>query len=375
MAKGHAIAKCISLLAAALSVFPQFAFAQKEIAPAAAAIATDIASMSKRSVGVIDFVNLQGATSELGRFVAEEMALGIITARKGLTVVERNQLRAVMQEIKRGEQGIVDPAMAKQLGKILGVDVLVIGTMTDIGESVHIVVKAIDAGNAQIVAATSFDLARTPAIVEISKNSLSTGSTSSASGEPSRVSTGVMAGEITVPSSGTSYGASALQSSTPSEPVYRSGALQVSATSLALSSNGRRAVLNLTIENLLAETVMIAVPRQTTDCVPGNIYPTRGIFTPQPCPAPPPAMSLSDNRGNSWSPVSLRGVSLIETNSFTTIGSFSSISPHQRANLVATFATEGNAGTEVTFSMELETKSNQGRQPNSIVITGIKARR
>jgi curli biogenesis system outer membrane secretion channel CsgG len=47
----------------------------------------------------------------------------------GYNVIERTQLDAILKEYQLSSQGITDPAEAKRLGKIAGVDALVIGSI------------------------------------------------------------------------------------------------------------------------------------------------------------------------------------------------------------------------------------------------------
>jgi len=141
--------------------------AQKEIGVASDLLATNVVASGRKSVAVVDFGDLQGNVTELGRFVAEELALGLVVAGKGLTVVDRTHLRVLMKENKLGESGLIDPATARKLGQIIGVDALVTGTITPFADSVRVVVKVLDTSSAQIVAATSIDIASTQTIQDL----------------------------------------------------------------------------------------------------------------------------------------------------------------------------------------------------------------
>ncbi|MBZ5725827.1 MAG: CsgG/HfaB family protein [Acidobacteriia bacterium] len=117
---------------------------QKEIPSAAMSVAEALAESGKRSVAVVDFTDLRGDVTELGRFVAEELALGLVTAKKNFSVVDRTHLRAILQENKLGSSGLIDPATARKLGQITGVEALVTGSMTVLGDRVHLVIKVLD---------------------------------------------------------------------------------------------------------------------------------------------------------------------------------------------------------------------------------------
>src|SRR5207247_4262325 len=93
---------------------------QREIPAVASAIADDIKASTKGSVAVVDFTDLQGNVTELGRFVAEELELGLVTAKKNFSLVDRTHLRLILQENKLGLSGLIDPATARKLGQITG---------------------------------------------------------------------------------------------------------------------------------------------------------------------------------------------------------------------------------------------------------------
>jgi TolB-like protein len=154
---------------------------------------------TRKTVAVVDFTDLQGAATELGRYLAEELSVMLAGAGKNFTVVDRAHLRAILQEHKLNASGLIDPQTARQLGKIAGVDTLVAGTLTPFGDSVRLTVKLLDAQTAGMLAATTADIPRTKAIDELLGRSLAAPAANSpvapqpASSESQRVqSVGVM---------------------------------------------------------------------------------------------------------------------------------------------------------------------------------------
>ncbi|HHU92811.1 MAG TPA: hypothetical protein GXZ20_06695 [Halanaerobiaceae bacterium] len=53
-----------------------------------------------------------------------------IVQKENIRVIERNRIAEVMQEQDFGQTGRVDPATAAEIGRILGVDYLILGTLT-----------------------------------------------------------------------------------------------------------------------------------------------------------------------------------------------------------------------------------------------------
>lgn len=157
------------LVVAALGYFvaaPTLAY-QREVQNAAGALAEKLAASGKRSIAVVDFTDLQGNVTELGRFLAEELSVALASGSQPVEVVDRTHLKVLLQEHKLSATGLIDPATAKKLGQIAGVDALVTGTLTPFGDSVRLALKVLDTSTARIVAASSAEIAKTKAIEEL----------------------------------------------------------------------------------------------------------------------------------------------------------------------------------------------------------------
>lgn len=131
------------------------------------ALASRLQQAGRSTVAVVDFTDLQGGATELGRYLAEELSVTLAMSAKGFTVIDRTHLKAILQEHKLGASGLIDSLTARQLGKIAGVDTLITGTLTPFGDSVRLTVKALDSQTAGMLAATSADIPRTKAIEEL----------------------------------------------------------------------------------------------------------------------------------------------------------------------------------------------------------------
>jgi TolB-like protein len=132
------------------------------------AIGKSMTAASKKSVAVLDFVDLNGRPVCLGQVLAEELSVGLVSSGQGFETVSRNdtRLRAVLNEQKLGASGIVDPQSAVRLGQVIGVQALVTGTITPIGDRVRVTLTVIDSMTARIVGGTATQIPRTRAIDE-----------------------------------------------------------------------------------------------------------------------------------------------------------------------------------------------------------------
>lgn len=94
-------------------------------------------------VAVADFPDLQGATSDLGRFIASRLTTRLAQDKK-FFVIERQRLGQVLAELKFSMSDLVDPTKAKRLGQMAGVEAIVVGTVSDLGNQVDLDARLIE---------------------------------------------------------------------------------------------------------------------------------------------------------------------------------------------------------------------------------------
>jgi curli biogenesis system outer membrane secretion channel CsgG len=66
----------------------------------------------------------------VGTFLAEEFSVALATGSGGFEVIDRTNLKTLLQEHKLAATGIIDPQTARKVGEIAGVQALVAGTVT-----------------------------------------------------------------------------------------------------------------------------------------------------------------------------------------------------------------------------------------------------
>ena len=335
---------------------------ERELSAAASALADEIASSAKTSVAVVDFIDLQGCVTELGRYVAEELALGLVVAKKGLKVVDRAHLRALLQEHKLAATGIVDPATARKLGEIAGVGALVTGTITPLGDSVRVVVKVLDTSTADTLTASGLDVAKTKTIEELLARDI--GNCADATPrDPPVARTGIEARTGTQPSVAT---------------VFQNGSTRV--TVIGASRSGHSVRLSLAVENILREPLLLAIHPDSSN---------------------EPMLTLNDDQGGTWntSAKDVSGVKVLVDCRLPGSGcrlygggtititeqDFTTIEPAERSMLVMNFRDaavtgwgdrgairRGGSGGTFTFNAQMIRYARSGNSNFSIALAGIK---
>jgi len=167
---------CCILVTLFLFMTPHFSLAyEREINTLSISIAEKIARSGKKTIAVVDFTDLQGNITELGRFLAEELSSELVNAGKAFEVVDRMHLRTILSEHKLSLTGLMDPKTVKKLGQISGVDAILIGTVTPFGESIRLSVKVLATDTAKIIGSSRGNIPKTQAIEELLAREIKTG--------------------------------------------------------------------------------------------------------------------------------------------------------------------------------------------------------
>src|SRR5262245_13868244 len=105
------------------------------------ASAVSAAAQDKKRVAVLDFeyqtvhqyvYDVFGSDVDIGKGIATMLVTDLV--RNGTySVIERQALEKVMSEQNFQTSGRADPSTAAQLGKLLGVDAIIIGSITQFG--------------------------------------------------------------------------------------------------------------------------------------------------------------------------------------------------------------------------------------------------
>jgi len=140
---------------------------EKEIKGLSLSVVEGIVKEGKKMVAVVDFVDLQGNITELGRFIGEELSVDLVKEAKGFEVIDRIHLKVILAEHKISMSGLVDPKTVKKLGQIAGVDAIVTGCVTPFGDSIRVTCKVITTDKTKVVGAGKADIPKTKAIEEL----------------------------------------------------------------------------------------------------------------------------------------------------------------------------------------------------------------
>ena len=112
-----------------------------EMAGLADKISKALVARGCKNVAALDFTDIQGQPTELGRFLSEQLTVEIV-ANSNVSMVDRANIKHILAEHNLTVEGLVDPANAKKLGEFAGVDTILVGNVTDVDDGYRLMVKA-----------------------------------------------------------------------------------------------------------------------------------------------------------------------------------------------------------------------------------------
>lgn len=144
---------CLSVFVAAGPLQAAGADPYEELAAKLSTMASR--KLTEKKIAVLTFEYVDGRTSPGGRTVAEKLTNRFVELGE-FTVIERGMVEKVMKELEFQNSGGVDSEAAKKLGKGLGVEAIVTGTLSDAPYgSVEVNARVIKTESYEIVAAAS----------------------------------------------------------------------------------------------------------------------------------------------------------------------------------------------------------------------------
>lgn len=105
--------------------------------------------------------------------------------QRGMTVVEREKMEQVLIELGKSFSGMIDSSTAAEIGKMLGVEAIVVGTVADMGNSVDLRARLLDVEKGAAITAAQIDVVKDTIIIKL----LGSGVRSTVYGERGIIST------------------------------------------------------------------------------------------------------------------------------------------------------------------------------------------
>jgi len=155
------ITKYFLVLSGLLVAWPAvsvFADEYDELAKDLCSVAISTISVSQGKIAILPFSYLDKRKSDGGSIVSERLTTRIVKLKK-YQVIERELLQNLIQEQHLETSGAVSPETAKQIGKVLGVDAIISGTLLDIEDGmVEVNARLINTESAEVINTASVSI-------------------------------------------------------------------------------------------------------------------------------------------------------------------------------------------------------------------------
>jgi len=113
-----------------------------------------IIAADKVKIAIIEFngLNEEARKDNLGQIFTVVLTASFVKS-EAFKIIEREQLQKVLKELQLTQSGIIDTTNAKQIGKMVGADAIVIGSITKIGNDMRLDARIIDVESGIILTA------------------------------------------------------------------------------------------------------------------------------------------------------------------------------------------------------------------------------
>ena len=117
-------------------------------------------------IAVADFVNDDGKISKLGRYMAEKLT-PYFTRSDQFQVLERALMDKVIAEQQFQVSAFVDESSTRQIGKLLGAETIVSGTISELNDAFYFNAKVVDVSSGKLLTAIDVETDRTGRLVAL----------------------------------------------------------------------------------------------------------------------------------------------------------------------------------------------------------------
>lgn len=108
--------------------------------------------LAKKIIAIKDFEVIMGTNKEVAKYVQEDVTTALVNSGQ-FNVVERSKLKSVLDELQLAQTGLTDPAGVKQVGKLLGADIILTGTLAPTGDEWNVNLRVVNTETGLIAAA------------------------------------------------------------------------------------------------------------------------------------------------------------------------------------------------------------------------------
>jgi len=160
----------VLIAVAAVWTLPAYAGSSYEesLKQLAEGVIADAVKAKRERLALVDFTNLKGKVTPIGKFLAEELGTQILVAGE-LKVVDRTMVSSALKKLHIKQFEPSQTHAVKEAAKAVHADTFVTGSYMDSPEGIRVTVKLLNPSNVQSVGATRGTIPKTGPLAELVK--------------------------------------------------------------------------------------------------------------------------------------------------------------------------------------------------------------
>lgn len=130
------------------------------------------------TIAISAFPHIDDTCSELSNFLVDELVLSLFDVPDAnLQIIERSQLGRIFAELELSMSGAVDANTTQELGRIHGVDTLLVGSLTTLGDDLRVNARMLNTETGQVFSAAAVNIAKTSTVEDLMSETSASGCT------------------------------------------------------------------------------------------------------------------------------------------------------------------------------------------------------
>ena len=132
----------------------------------------------RTTIAIAAFPHVDDTCSELSNYLVDELVLSFFSIPDNqLSIIERSQLDRIFSELELSLSGAVDANTTQELGRVHGVQTLLVGTLSTIGDHLRVNARLIDTETARVYSAAAVNVPLTSTFEELMRRPAASGCT------------------------------------------------------------------------------------------------------------------------------------------------------------------------------------------------------
>lgn len=195
-------------------------------------------------LAVVDFTDIRGYPSALDAYLAEKLITQLFTSAPGeFSIVERRQLARVLEEQRLTASAIFDQNAVAEIGRVLGIDAIVTGSIADLGDVIEVNARSISVETGNVFAAAGAEITKQGRVAELLRQTAGPGR-----------------------EFGAAPAAPATRQVQASDVFFENKLLRVTVASVGVSPGRDQATIALQVENLSPDDLKLSLVERMQHC-------------------------------------------------------------------------------------------------------------